>query len=52
MYNDFCELNYNEIMEVDGGIAFIPAVIVVAKIVGGCAVAGFVAGCAYELIVG
>lgn len=36
----------------EGGIAFILAVIVVAKVVEGCAVTGFVAGCAYEIILG
>jgi len=52
MYNNFEELNYDESMELDGGIAFIPAAIVVFKVVGGCALVGFAAGCVYELILG
>ena len=50
--NYFCELNNEELLELDGGIAFVPAVILVAKIVGGCAVTGFVAGCIYEVVLG
>lgn len=50
--SQFAELEENECLEVTGGIAFIPAVIAVGKLVGGCAVVGFGAGALYEIVLG
>lgn len=42
----------DEMNDINGGGAILGAVILVGKIVGGCAAVGFVGGCGYELIFG
>lgn len=51
-FTDLCELNDSELLEVEGGITFLAACVVVGKIVAGSAAVGFIGGCAYELIFG
>lgn len=51
-FTDFCELNDSELLEVEGGITFLAACMVVGKIVVGSAAVGFIGGCGYELIFG
>lgn len=51
MANGFNEMFQNEMMEVDGGVAFIPAVIYVARVLAGCALIGFGVGLGYETLV-
>ena len=50
--NGFNEITMNEMNDINGGGAILGAVILVGKIVGGCAAVGFVGGCGYELIFG
>ena len=51
--NFFSEINeVDDLVDVNGGVAFIPVLVAAAKIIGGCAVVGFVGGCIYECIMG
>ena len=50
--NGFNEITMDEMNDINGGGAILGAVILVGKIVGGCAAVGFVGGCGYELIFG